>query len=345
MTEQQIIIVLDKLSIKRENDFKGKYINILCPSHSDKSFGSCQVYLNSVIKCWSCGYTANLFSLVRSRKPELTSKQIFEFLGETGKQDLLSIYLQERKERKVKEIKQIFISLDKVKSLRKERVTNPLELHYTFSRFFTRNFCERFEIEIIQEGYYKDFFCIPIKFNGEVISYEFRKAKEYEYFEQYYKNSEKLSLEDYRKKFKQELENEDIPKNFLTNYLKKSKVIYNKQSQLRNIIFNIDNLNRNEDLYITEGIAGIPELEFNFGSKNCTALFGSNISEKQVEILSGFTQRKILAIDNDIASEKLIILLNQILKDFYIIDESNRIIKTSDYLLEKSELLKDFHIL
>ena len=140
MTEQQIIIVLDKLSIKRENDFKGKYINILCPSHSDKSFGSCQVYLNSVIKCWSCGYTANLFSLVRSRKPELTSKQIFEFLGETGKQDLLSIYLQERKERKVKEIKQIFISLDKVKSLRKERVTNPLELHYTFSRFFTRNF-------------------------------------------------------------------------------------------------------------------------------------------------------------------------------------------------------------
>lgn len=342
MTEQQIITILDKLSIKHENRFKGKYIQILCPNHSDKSFGSCQVYISSVIKCWSCGYVSNLFGLVRKRKPELSSKQIFEFLGENKSFDLLSNYLSERNQKTKRQSKEIFIDLNKVKSLQKERV-NTL-LYYPFTRFMNRDFCERFEIEIITEGFYKDFFCIPIKYKGEVISYEFRKAKEFEYFEQYYNEQNKKSLEEYRKQFKQELEEIEIPKNNLTNYLRKSKVIYNKQSQLREIIFNIDNLNRNEDLYITEGIAGIPELEYNFKTKNCTALFGSNISEKQVEILSGFTQRKILTMDNDIASDKLISLLNQILDNFWIIDKGI-LLKTSDYLLQKSGLLENFHIL
>ena len=339
MTEQQIIIVLDKLGIKRESSFSGKYIQILCPNHNDKSFGSCQVYNNSVIKCWSCGYVSNLFGLVRSRKPELNSRQIFQFLGENNNSDLLLTYLNERSRKK--EVKEIFINLEKIKLLQKEKV-NTL-LYYPFTRFITKDFCDRFNIEIITEGFYKDFFCIPIIYKGEIISYEFRKAKEYEYFEQYYKSDFDITkpLEFYRKRFKQE---ENIPKNFLTNYLRKSKVIYNKQSQLKNIIFNIDNLNRNEDLYITEGVAGIPELEFNFKSKNCTALFGSEVSEKQVEILSEFTQRKILWLDNDIASDKLISLLNQILSNFWIIYKGN-ILKTSDYLLEKSGFMNNFHIL
>ena len=342
MTEQQIISILDKLSIQRESRFKGKYIQILCPNHSDKSFGSCQVYDSSVIKCWSCGYVSNLFGLVKIRKPELTNRQIFEFLGETKKSDLLLNYLNERNQKIKRQSKEIFIDLNKIKSLKKERV-NTL-LYYPFTRFINREFCERFEIEIITEGFYKDFFCIPIKYKGEIISYEFRKAKEFEYFEQYYNEQNKKSLEEYRKQFKQELKEKEIPKNFLTNYLRKSKVIYNKQSQLKEIIFNIDNLNRNEDLYITEGIAGIPELEFNFKTKNCTALFGSEISEKQIEIISGFTQRKILSMDNDIASDKLISVLNQILNNFYVIDKGI-ILKTSDYLLQKSGLLDNFHIL
>lgn len=344
MTEQQILLTLDKLNIQRENSFKGKYINILCPSHNDKSFGSCQVYSNSVIKCWSCGYVSNLFSLVRSRKPELTSKQIFEFLGETNYLSPLSIYLQERKQIGIRNTKEIYIPVEKVKALRKEKV-NPLELYYSFSRMFNKSFIERFEVEIISEGYYKDFFCIPIKYKGEIISYEFRKAKEFEYFEKYYGNSEK-SLESFRKQFKEDLKNGIVEKNFITNYLRKSKVIYNKNAkQLKSIIFNIDNLNFNEDIYITEGVAGIPEIEFNFNTRNVTALFGSNISEEQISILSRFKKRKILILDNDIASEKLMILLNDLISNFWIVNQNNQTIKTSDYLLDKSGFLKDFHIL
>jgi len=135
-----------------------------------------------------------------------------------------------------------------------------------------------------------------------VDTYEFRKLKQYEILE-------KLGIADW-KKYKEENEltykkgqvyskigqvfNQDII------YLMKPKVLYIKNANIQNTIFNHKNLNYSQPLNISEGLGSLPKMMKVLG-KNCSCLYGTELSENQIKILQRFEEINILS-DNDMAS-------------------------------------------
>lgn len=76
----------------------------------------------------------------------------------------------------------------------------------------------------------------------------------------------------------------------------KPKNLYPKNSRT-NTLFNIDNLDRDNELYVVEGIMDLPHL-FNLGLRNSTAVFGSLLTPRQQTLLSEF-KKLVLIPDND----------------------------------------------
>jgi DNA primase len=89
-------------------------------------------------------------------------------------------------------------------------------------------------------------------------------------------------------------------------------------SSIDQIIFNVDNLDYEEDLYACEGIGSIPKI-YNNISENVTCTFGSNVSDYQINLLSRFKKRIILIPDNDQAGNKMIIRMFRELKNLHLI--------------------------
>ena len=323
-SENDIVTILDSLSIQYDKSgFKKGWMPILCPFHNDKSLGSCFINNSSVIKCHSCGASSNLFSIIKIRNPSLTNKEVFERLGSKTFNRLNQI-LEKRSIKESTMVKQLY-SFD-YSSLKTKEVN--IDLYYCKSRNFTVDFINKYNIKVITDGYYKDYFIIPIMWDNNSYSWEFRKAYEYEYLKDILKV--RGSLEELRSKFKNEERyyDESDPK---VKYLKKPKVLYPSGNDISNIIFDFNNLNREEDLYICEGIAGIPGV----GKSNVTALFGSNPSKKQLDLLKRFKKKKILISDGDEAGDKLIGILTQKIQDFYIFPGFQT---GANYLIEKSQL-------
>ena len=83
----------------------------------------------------------------------------------------------------------------------------------------------------------------------------------------------------------------------------KKKVIYPKGGTV-NTLFNFDNLDKNELLYLCEGIMDIPLIYSNV-TKNVTCTFGVNITNTQKEMLKQFP-KVCLFLDDDIAGHNLV---------------------------------------
>jgi hypothetical protein len=87
----------------------------------------------------------------------------------------------------------------------------------------------------------------------------------------------------------------------------------------------LDKLDRGQDLYICEGIAGTPKIWSNL-SKNVCAVFGAAVSDRQVDLLNEFTGRKIVIPDWDMenntwdkATLQMIFRLNKSIADVYVL--------------------------
>ena len=81
------------------------------------------------------------------------------------------------------------------------------------------------------------------------------------------------------------------------------KVLYPKGSRM-DTLFDIDNLRKEDTLYVVEGIMDLPPL-FEAGFTNITALFGATIAYRQKELLNRFKEL-VLIPDNDTAGDNIV---------------------------------------
>lgn len=199
---------------------------------------------------------------------------------------------------------------------------DPNEYEYTKLRGFTKEFNQYFNVTRCVDHWYKDYVVIPITDSSRAInSFEARRLAEIETMRKYLHTPDHISSFRVRSAFHKRMYSESIEFHrekewYLTRagvrikdetlfYLLKPKVLYPAFAQLDDTIFNIDNLNLNEDLYLCEGIGGVPKV-WNTLSKNVTCIFGTAITPQQFHILSLFKERKIIIPDRDEASLKMI---------------------------------------
>lgn len=340
MNQTNLIEILNRLNLDYSGHFKNGWLSILCPFHNDKHFGNCFISEESVIKCFSCGKVSNLYNLIKNRNPNFSSKQIFEFLGQSKTSKLETLLRSRNKQEKTKEKSY----KDKVFDF--ETIPVDLNLYYCKTRNFSKDWLKEFDISEIVSGFYKNYFLIPIRSNGKIVSYEFRKSREYEIFLDFYKDKieeikllldkSELQLEDFRKYFKETIKEYTLSEDF--HYLKKSKTLYpSGSSVIKEILFNYEFLNKEEDLYICEGIAGTAEI-WNSVSKNVTCLFGALCSTTQMSILKTFKKKKILVADYNTASDNLIENLSANVPDVWVYQTQER---GMEFLLRKSKLLSE----
>lgn len=360
LTINEIINVLNKLGIQLKNNnpnSKG-WLSILCPSpyHNDKHFGNCSININNgVVKCLSCGYTKNIYSVVMDNL-KCSYKEALDFIDKDSN---------------------YFFNIKKIKDIKKEDINkkitqnneynfahielNPDIYHYTKSRNITKEFCEYFKIRHALSGLIDDYFIIPIiDIKKNIYEYEARKLKEYEILKKIL--NKEASLEELKINFKNYCVsnniknknnnlyiNEEVYYNTDIKYIFKSKTFYIKNSRCKETLWNIDNLSFSKPLYVVEGLGSICKIWSNI-SKNVTAIFGANISEAQINYLKNFDIVYFIP-DHDKAGYSSVEILNkQNLQNVHIIDIVEKDIHTeyvykilnTPHISIKTYLLKNF---
>lgn len=337
LSSNDIFSMLNYLNIKHKTNpnYKG-WIDIICPNHNDKDFGNAGVNINSgAIKCFRCGYKSHVLKEIKKFCNIQDYKEFLKFLQLNFYINLPNTsYTQSFKNNTKISNKSNTKNFDIINKEYTKYITKDININeskYLKDRSFTSKFCFEFHIKHIITGFYKDYFAIPIiNSNKNLVTIEFRKLLQYEYYQKFY-NKEIITEEDiknfkeYCKKENFYLDKSDVLKkgnkeyhNSVIQYLLKPKVKYELGSRIDETIWNIDNLDFNEDLYVCEGIGSLCKL-YNNVSENVTCTFGSNVSEYQLELLKKFKKNIILIPDEDEAGEKMILRLFSELKNFYLI--------------------------
>jgi len=331
LTYQEIIYALDKLNVQHEDTPNARgYLNVICPMHSDSEYGNCGCDVTTgILHCFNCKNTKHVLQLVKERfnvsyneaYKIVTNKDINNFNSITNLDYSLSRN-NDSKRYKSKSVKSNFHFIDNnlLKPL------NPEKYYYTKKRGFTKQFCESFNIKECIEGYYKGYMIIPvIDTEQKIFDFEARKLYQKEKLREKglteelldcLKKEGQLVIKEgnlYSKKYDKVIIDDDL------KYLLGKKVLYASGTKLKDTIFNIDNLDFEEDVYISEGSGTVPKVYENI-SKNITCLFGSELTENQIEILKKFKKRKLIIPDGDRASAKMIEELNMEIGNTYVID-------------------------
>lgn len=316
------------------------WISCLCPMHSDRHYGNAAVNINSgVISCFSCGQKVSLLKLAKQRN-------LLNIENYIPKDFVSSIPHQVKREIINYNYDFSYIPLD------------PDKHSYTKSRGYTKGFCEEFQVVHCISGDYENYFTIPIiDSKRKVKTYEARKLCKDVYLKKYYKN--KKTRLSYENLFDQECEEKDykIIKGKIFDkagnqyfsydllYLLKPKVLYPFLSGVWCTIFNVDNLDFNQDLWLSEGTGTIPKV-YQYISKNCSATFGSKITKEQFEILRRFKKKIIVIVDLDIAGYQMVLSMFEKLNNILICvvdskDTDDSFIKDiqSTSLIEANEFL------
>lgn len=295
-----VIHLLNRLGIKNEGTVGSKgFIRIQCPFsvHEDKT-PSAGINKDTLIcHCFSCKNTAHISAIMRN-KFGFSNEDIDEMLGNNQTTTFQNLNVAPVKQEVKKEIKKNTYNLNLIDF-------DPKRYNYTYMRGFTFDFLNYFNIKQCISSLYMDYMIIPIIDTLKGIdTFEARKLCYYEYFAALNKNGELNKLNGtYLKNGNVYDQSGDIIYNSKLKYLLQPKTLYASGSNLKETIFNIDRLDYNEDLYLSEGIATLGKL-FQI-SKNISCLFGSALSIDQVKYLQKF-KRVLLIPDNDLACLLLI---------------------------------------
>jgi len=299
-----VMEALNTLNIKYQGHPNSKgWLSIICVFHQDKDYGNASVNVNSgVISCYKCGVTKHISTLLKERgsnytytPPQVTTPN-------------------------KPEVKKSSIDSSMTYRFIHKEIDNPEDFYYLKQRGFTKEFCKEFKIVRSFTDPYSDYFAYCIQdTNKNIKCVEFRKLMQFEYLQTYY-DSHDITYEQLSKDFKECCKNNNIHisdyKLYKGNeiivdrvlfYLLDKKVKYESGSFVKNTIFNIDHLNYDEPLYLTEGIGSIPKL-WDKVSKNCSCTFGSQISDAQLEYLKKFKEVYVIP-DNDLAGLKMVLKL------------------------------------
>lgn len=300
--------IILNLGIPIDNKSYNNRIGVICPYHDDTNFGNCFIFAeDSALKCYCCGKYISLINLIMDNRGYSYSDAM-EFAGVEN-----SYYPSKRQQNNVEKREDTKYVNHNNTALTK---FNPNDYLYTKRRRYTIEFMEHFKIKKCYEGFYKDYMIIPL---NEANTFEARKIYEEELI------IKLLGItEDNLKKLRSmyliwRKDNKNI-NNEITEYLDKPRTHY-PHGTLKDkpILFNQSNLNYNEDLYITEGTASLPQI-WTHKSKNCTCTFGSQISDMQLQTLKSFKKRKIFIPDNDTASMIMLQKICKLVPQVYVIN-------------------------
>jgi len=331
LVANEIIYALDILHIYHENFGNSQgWVNIICPFHKDSSTGNSSINLYSgVIHCFNCKKKKHVLKLVQEQL-NISYKEAFEKVTNNIVNSVKQVndlsFLSKNKLEEICKPKSNKTNFNYIDGKQLESF-NPKDYYYTRVREFTKDFCNQFNIKKCIEGYYKDYFIVPIiDSEQKIYTFEARKLSQRELMKAAGINdfvlkevidTNMLKIKDGKVFSKTDNNFVEYGDEFL--FFLKKKVLYPSNSMIHETLFNIDNLNYNEDLYISEGIGSIPKI-FNNITTNVTCTFGSEITEKQIELLNRFKNRKIIIPDNDQASLIMIESLNVQIKNLYVID-------------------------
>ena len=307
-----IFSALNSLNIKHQNKPNGKgWIPVVCPFHHDKNYGNASININSgVISCYKCGVSRNISSLLKERQ---INYQFTPTIVE---------------EQEVKKSNNISDSL-KYYFIHKE--IDPNDFYYLKQRGFTKEFCDTFKVVRCFTDPNSDYFAYPIvDSNKGITNVEFRKLMQAEYLQSYY-GSQSISYGELSESFKQYCLDNDLHitdyklykgKEIIVDkvllYLLDKKVKYEQGSRIKETIWNIDNLNYNETLFLVEGFGSLGRI-WSYLSKNVTCTFGSQVSDAQIEYLQKFNKVVIIP-DADEAGVKMVLKLRDNIVNLLVID-------------------------
>lgn len=325
ITKNNIIETLNNLNIDYKDDNKN-WILVKCPLHNDKIMKNAGIDSNTgVFHCFSCKQNMHITKLVQNTIGLSYRKSLEYITGEKVPSSYIAPIDYKLKQNKVEYKKE-----EEKKVIKKDNKIledfDPKSFYYTRIRGFTKEFCKEFGIKQCTNNWYENYFIIPIKDkNKNIDDFEARKLNQKEYYD-YMKVSEEdfeafIKVKRYiLKKYRvySEVEKKYIDNSILL-YLLKPKVLYKSDSQVKKTLFNIDNLDFNEDLWISEGIGSVPKV-YNHITKNITTTFGSEVSDAQIEYLNKFKKRKIIISDCDEASLITIEALNQKVSDLWVVN-------------------------
>jgi DNA primase len=334
----QIKKAIHLLNIPTNGVEKDGWLGILCPMHNDNNFGNCSINLESGrTSCFSCHQSVSVLDLLIQKYNCTFSEALFLIGGSDHiifKDNINTI----KKNKKIKGPNSISHNFEEI-------VIKPENYMYTKTRGFTQEFCNEFNITRCLNGNYIDYLIIPcIDTRKGILEFESRRLMEYEYLKSFFEFSI-LNFKRLQNNFKKYiihnkiklasdytlLKNSEIIYDSHIKYLLQPKVKYVANSQLYRTIWNIDNLDFNEELYLVEGIGSIPKIWVNL-TKNCSCTFGSLINEEQIDILKQF--KKIVVIpDYDLAGYSMIKKLHLSLSNF-VVKEINKDDTDSRYVLE-----------
>lgn len=242
-----------------------------CPFHKDKTPSLFINFDRGIFNCFSCGRKGSIESLFK----ELIGSSMYKTLGINYTP--FSVYARvhqtqpfDVKEEDNTKLKHVYLNFDssKLGSIK----DYPEVLEYLQRRGIKLTTANSMKFRYVKEPLsinttlFEDRLLIPIYEDGRLISIEGRKIGEL-------KNTE-------------------------------PKVLYPKNCTV-NSLYDIDNLNRDETLYVVEGLMDLAVLRSSLFFKNSSSIFGANLTDRQLKLLSEF--KKVTYIpDSDQAGEKTV---------------------------------------
>jgi len=266
--------VIDLISLLNEQNVPysdhGDYVKIKClnPAHEDKNPSMTILKKSGFAKCWSCGTTYTYGQLVYRLTGQSPLKNFEDKQNFRFERTLKDSVINSKTNFEPKERKL------KIRGELKNPLQNREVLHYLRSISIDKDIIKNFNISYMLKGY--------MSFNGSdkmtfisnricIPLYENGKLINYE-------------CRDYTGK-------------------QQPKVLYPRGGK-SDILFNYDNLNLNEPLYIVEGIKSALRI-YKFGYTNVTATLGASIGKGQIGLISKMAY-PIAFPDNDEAGERML---------------------------------------
>lgn len=292
-SSEEVFRHLNSLGYNYEGDSSSSVIKGLCPNpyHNDRNIGSFVIWPEGgACKCYSCGWTGDFIKFVQDYRG-LNFREALDFVGRADPDFSKVSSLDHKKSAfrpsKTYEEQSYFPPPGFPSPGRDFRIS---EFSYLTLRGYSEEYKKQFGL------YYCD-----------RASYEFFNVKE--------NRMDTKWVIDYMVLPVGSLwEARDI----IRVKPGRAKTLYPKTSSINNTIFNLENLRRDEPLYLTEGAGSHPKI-WTYISKNSSFVFGAVLSEAQLSLLREFEQI-IWIPDPDKAGLDLVFQVQDNLSNSLILD-------------------------
>jgi DNA primase len=345
MIDYNITLLISYIPLSQLND-KGEYFSCICPYHPDKNpslhimKGVSRPEIKGLVKCMSCGKITHIYKLCE----DLTGQNMYKLLGIEG--ELEDYQFKHILKEQNKSHNPFINKLEKVEKKEliidgelEEPYNNIKLMKYLYNNRKIKNkFIDAFGIKYARK----------VNINKP---YDKLKNKGTWFIDRFvipiYENNKLISMEG-RIYYESEY----------------TKVLYPKLSS-SNVLFNYENINKNELVYIVEGIMGLSSI-WQYLSTNVIATMGKVLTSYQKKLIAKLPYICIIP-DNDFPDNDNVKDMLEIYDEFYpheyelhiiekektdpndlSIEEIKKIpenkVSSIEYLMNKYELFPDYKV-